>query len=60
MESLQAAWQQALSKINPESKNLLARGGSIVLVDTKKAIKEWLPIAQRELPNTEWLVSMEN
>lgn len=31
-----------------------AKGGSIVLVPTDKDIKDWQPMASRELPELEW------
>jgi len=36
-----------------------AQGGSIVLVPTDREIKDWQPIASRELPGLQWAFAVE-
>ncbi|KAF1356744.1 2',3'-cyclic-nucleotide 3'-phosphodiesterase [Delphinella strobiligena] len=48
-------FQKAMRALQADDRGLVAKGGSLVLVDTSKPINEWVIIAERDIPEAMWM-----
>lgn len=47
--------QATRGQLKAEARDIVARGGVVVLVPTDKPIHEWDPVARRELSHVNWV-----
>ena len=54
MPTLEQDCQKTARTIPADESGVIAKGGSLVLVDTSKPVSSWTVIATRELPLLSW------